>query len=1188
MALGFGFNKTKVLSSAEKFVQQGKLQNAIAEYEKVIKEDPKDLTVLNAIGDLYARVGQNDKASEYFKKVGEQYAQNGFTVKAIAVYKKLTRTSTASESVLRLAELYTQQGLFNDARTHYMQVADQLLKTGDNNQAAKVFQKILELDPENTTTQAKLADLYIKLGRKEEARNIYYSAAESLYARKAFDAADEALSRVLTLDPENSKALLLRGMLAADCGDSPAAIQYLDKVADLDSRPDALRALVHAKLQTGVSEGVEPLAVKLFTVHQDMSGLSALAEWQGSHHQEDAALTLYDKYAEKFFGPGAATLVGTLYPLISRIRENPPALERMLRLLQKAGDTSHLNEVVELLAHAKVQSGDFAEARDLYKELSESEPENPLHTQNYRQMLAKLGEDAMSRPLTMEESNQALMVEELEHSAPTIHQEYAPTVERAIEAALTDAELFISYNVPLKAIAPLETVLPVAPRDLRLNQRLASLYLRAGRYGDAVKTCKLLSEIYAEFGHQAEADRYAEEARKYSPRATGEQVAAARRAALAPQVEREPMPAAIPAPPAHTAEPAAASTVQEFVLDVPEQFFEETAAEPVRALEDEAPSSEATVREFQIEALADSPAESATPVAPPQEVEIDVSHEWEDMLTVEPEATVQATPEVVAAPPEPVIPMAPVAELAVDTPPEPIFQAPEPAIPPPVAAPVAQVSAPVVAPEPVMPVQPAIQAPEPVIAAPEPVVPTPEPVVTPPAPVTPVVQAPEPVPLPQPIAPPERVVASERAVPPERAVPAAKTVVEVPEPAAPTVPQAVVEAPAPIAAAPVVPPHAPAAPVVQIPEPVAVPEPVAPPPEEPVIAAGPDPAAIEDKVQEIRFYISQGFWDMARAATHDLSEMAPGNAVLTELNLAISIGEAEAAAEAAKAPKAPPVSIAAPVLPVAPPAPPPVEVHPSEDDFVLELEDDLLPPVVKPPAIKPEAPAPVIAAKPAAEPVQASKPGEDILGELVSDLEESLGDFIPGGATHSEPVPPATNPVLEPPAIITSAAAQAAASVATNGGMHDSEATSVLSNILSELQQDLGEDTVEAEDPETHYNLGIAFKEMGLLDEAIGELQKVCHAVEVGNSFSQPVQAYTWLAQCLVDKGVPEAAVRWYQKALQLPGLDHSSRCAIYYDLGSAYEASGDKKSALANFMEAYSSNIDFRDVASRIKVLKA
>jgi Tfp pilus assembly protein PilF len=87
MALGFTFNKAKVLSAAEKYVQQGKLQNAIAEYEKVSKQDPKDLTVLNTIGDLYARLGRNDRASEFFRKVGDAYASDGFVVKAIALYK---------------------------------------------------------------------------------------------------------------------------------------------------------------------------------------------------------------------------------------------------------------------------------------------------------------------------------------------------------------------------------------------------------------------------------------------------------------------------------------------------------------------------------------------------------------------------------------------------------------------------------------------------------------------------------------------------------------------------------------------------------------------------------------------------------------------------------------------------------------------------------------------------------------------------------------------------------------------------------------------------------------------------------------------------------------------------------------------------------------------------------------------
>src|SRR6266516_5618041 len=146
MAFGFGFNKQKVLSAAEKFVQQGKLQNAISENEKVLKADPKDLTVMNTVGDLYSRLGEQDKAADCFKRVGDAYASQGFTVKAIAMYKKLSKLKPALESVLRLAELYTQQGLFNDALAQYLQVAEEFLNTVDLEQAVRIFHKTLKMD----------------------------------------------------------------------------------------------------------------------------------------------------------------------------------------------------------------------------------------------------------------------------------------------------------------------------------------------------------------------------------------------------------------------------------------------------------------------------------------------------------------------------------------------------------------------------------------------------------------------------------------------------------------------------------------------------------------------------------------------------------------------------------------------------------------------------------------------------------------------------------------------------------------------------------------------------------------------------------------------------------------------------------------------------------------------------------
>jgi tetratricopeptide (TPR) repeat protein len=357
-------------------------------------------------------------------------------------------------------------------------------------------------------------------------------------------------------------------------------------------------------------------------------------------------------------------------------------------------------------------------------------------------------------------------------------------------------------------------------------------------------------------------------------------------------------------------------------------------------------------------------------------------------------------------------------------------------------------------------------------------------------------------------------------------------------------------------------------------------EPVAP-----IEAAHPDVSAqVADKVQEIHFYITQQMWEQAKTAILDLTEIAPDAPEVTELLAQVTKGQAnvtpaavaaapveieEAPCAFAQIEAAPP--FAAEPLPVAPATEHrPVVAQPAAS--AMELENVL--DIVEPPKPKPAKAPP----KPAVQ--AATQSTEDILGDFLQDLEQSdLADFAP------KPTPSTPPPV---PAPAMAAASAPAVNKRSNGDMKDTESANVLSDILSELREETSEEAEPKEDPETHYNLGIAFKEMGLLDEAIGELQKVCHAVDRGAPFSQPIQALTWLAQCLVDKGAPEAAVRWYQKALQLPGLDSGSRCSIYYDLGAAYQAAGDNKSALTNFMEVYGSNIDFRDVASRIKALKA
>jgi pilus assembly protein FimV len=1035
MAFGFGFNKQKVLSAAEKFVQQGKLPNAITEYEKVLKADPKDLTVMNTVGDLYSRLGNSEKAVECFKSVGDAYASQGFTVKAIAMYKKLSKLKSSLEGVLRLAELYTQQGLFNDARAQYLQVAEEFLREGQLEQAVRIFQKTLEMDPENVAMRTRLAEVYVRLGKKTEAWQIFSAAAETLRAKGQLAPAEEILQRMITLDPGNGYALLMRGRNAFDAGDMAAAVECLEKVADLDSHPDGLRTLLQAYLQTGRLPEAGTLAAKLLSVHNDISAILSYADALIAAGQCEDALQVYQQNSDRLLAADSGKILENLHSLIGHVRENTAALEMLLDLLNKAGDNTHLTEVYELLAHGYTQAGELEKARDYYLKLTQLEPENQLHARNYQQVVGRLGTPSSSHLITPEEG--AVMVDELEATAPFIDQRYSDEAALFVRAALTDAELFISYNMPAKALGPLLSALPQAPRDLRVNQRLAALHTRASRFTEAAVCCRTLESIYHDAGFPDEATRYGELAAKYEERGSAGS-AEPSLPAIAHVEAKIAVPEAVvadaapehPVPQAEPAEIAAAAGSEMF-------FHAPAVATPS--------SGESEPAEFEIQSAS----------AP--ENEIDLSAEWEGSLSDESDAIPAAQEEAV-----------------------------------------------------------------------------------------------------------EVAAANEE-------------------------------------------------------------------------ESSADPEAIKEAVEEVRFYLSNGMHEEARAAYSKLERLKPEASLLSLLNEEIEAGSTQPAAPEALEE----ISVAdIPAVSEEDAAPAPEPKAGVLDALVSDLEsslgDGFLPQATaheSVPEPEPEPQAPKVAAAAAED-----QPGGK-LNSFVTDLEASLGDSFLADAPvakaepeskpravrepEAEPVPVAAKsgpviPASVPPARIPAAMAAAATQSAPAQAAPAHEPASApptftyqpstvrpapgptlpkfdsgpgvdLADMFGELKHELEEDSAATdEDPETHYNLGVAFREMGLLDEAIGELQKVCQAVDRGHPFPHIMQTYTWLSQCFLDKGVPEAAIRWYEKALKLSTIDAETRTALHYELASSYETAGDKIAALSHFMEVYGSNIDYRDVAERIKTLKS
>jgi tetratricopeptide (TPR) repeat protein len=129
-------------------------------------------------------------------------------------------------------------------------------------------------------------------------------------------------------------------------------------------------------------------------------------------------------------------------------------------------------------------------------------------------------------------------------------------------------------------------------------------------------------------------------------------------------------------------------------------------------------------------------------------------------------------------------------------------------------------------------------------------------------------------------------------------------------------------------------------------------------------------------------------------------------------------------------------------------------------------------------------------------------------------------------------------------------------------------------------------DTVQ-EDFETHYNMGTAYKEMDLMDDAIQEFQTSANLVKPGDGTSRFLQCCNMLGHCFINKGMPEAAVLWFKKGLQAPGHTEDEYQALRYELASAYEQLGDLTRAREFYTEVYGVDVSYREVAEKLSQLR-
>ena len=192
-------------------------QNAISEYEKILQVEPRDLAILNTVGDIYARLGQNEKAIERFRKPSPSLMPPtaSFRSKLLAGlqenYGKLDPDGLATME--KLAELTAKQGWSATPRSMLLQGPPRPTPQRANlRKLSRLLKQLVLFDPENVQVITRTADLMNQSGQRDQL-----SRPDCFYAGlpPCSDPAQKILDRLIALDKTNLRAqgLLCPGLL---------------------------------------------------------------------------------------------------------------------------------------------------------------------------------------------------------------------------------------------------------------------------------------------------------------------------------------------------------------------------------------------------------------------------------------------------------------------------------------------------------------------------------------------------------------------------------------------------------------------------------------------------------------------------------------------------------------------------------------------------------------------------------------------------------------------------------------------------------------------------------------------------------------------------------------------------------------------------------------------------------------
>ena len=459
-------DKNKIFQKAEKFIKSGKIQNAIDEYYKILEKNPEDWTIINTIGDLYARIGKIDEAIKEFNKIVSYYFNEGFYTKAIAILKKINRLAPDKiEPALKMAECYILQGLPAEAKSIYFDLAENYITKKNIRDAIKIYEKIVELEKDNPNLRLNLAKLYTKEKMFDAAVEQYNWIAENYIESGKIDEAESILNEALKLKPSDLNTINNLITVYKKKGEDEKAIPFIEKA--LKSDKDNLNLLKYLGLilyKQGKFDRAEEIFRKLMEYGQVESNIIIkLGKILLNKGKIEEAYEYYRELVDNFIIEGKIDKAISLLGLIlSKNRSHIPSLKKLAEIYRHENNIENLFIIYNALIEEYKKMDLDSDINSIVKEIISLDPETFKLLDKY----PSLKEEVEKRKKFIKKE---LVVE-------TEEFKISPTQERIdLDEKLKEIDFYIEQGFYKNARDLLNELSQYFPEEPRISERY--LYL---------------------------------------------------------------------------------------------------------------------------------------------------------------------------------------------------------------------------------------------------------------------------------------------------------------------------------------------------------------------------------------------------------------------------------------------------------------------------------------------------------------------------------------------------------------------------------------------------------------------------------------------------------------------------------------------------------------------------------------